>query len=204
VIERMVGDGCVLLWTTTADRDGGDWPIEPSFVLAVREAVRGTARPSSLANTVSAGEHPQRLIRSDQQVANVLLTPPGSGEPVAIRAVPVKAKPGDELGPAVAVELPDTRRAGLYRLTWNEGPDGSQKDSFAANPDARESELDRIAANDLKTMLAPLKVDVASARGEGLDAFSASGQEIWHRMAWGLLILLILEPALATWVGRSR
>ncbi len=48
VAERVVGDGRVLLWTTTADRAGNDWPIEPSFVLAVREAVRGTARPTPL------------------------------------------------------------------------------------------------------------------------------------------------------------
>jgi hypothetical protein len=53
-------------------------------------------------------------------------------------------------------------------------------------------------------MLEPLKVEVVSARGEGLDAFSSTGQEIWHQLAWGMLVLLILEPILATWVGRSR
>ncbi len=204
VIERIVGDGRVLLWTTTADRAGSDWPIEPSFVLAVREAVRGTARPTALAQTVSAGEHPRRIIRSNHQVSNVLLTPPGSGEPIALRAVPLAASPKDELGPALAVDLPDTRRAGLYRLAWEEGPMGTQNDVFAANPDRRENELERITANDLKRMLEPLKVEVTSARDEGLEAFSATGQEIWHQLAWGLLALLILEPILATWVGRSR
>jgi hypothetical protein len=204
VIERVVGNGRVLLWTTTADRAGSDWPIEPSFVLAVREAVRGTARPTALTNTVSAGEHPRRVIRSNQQVSNVLLSLPGSGEPVPLRAVPIEVSPKDELGPALAVDLPDTRRAGLYRLAWEEGPLGTQKDLFAANPDRREIELDRIGEKDLKAMLEPLNVDVTRARGEGLDAFSATGQEVWHQLAWGLLALLILEPILATWVGRSR
>jgi hypothetical protein len=204
VVERVVGEGRVLLWTTAADRAGGDWPVEPSFVLAVREAVRGTARPTPLVNTVTAGDHPRRLIRSSQQVSNVQLTPPGSGEPVALRAVPLEANPKDELGPAVAVDLPDTRKAGLYRVTWDEGSLGTQKDVFAANPDTRESVLDRIKVNDLKVMLAPLSVEVSSARGEGVDAFSATGQEIWHQLAWGLLALLILESVFATWVGRSR
>ncbi|HEX3450301.1 MAG TPA: BatA domain-containing protein [Isosphaeraceae bacterium] len=204
VIERVVGNGRVLLWTTTADRAGSDWPIEPSFVLAVREAVRGTARPTALTNTVSAGEHPRRLIRSNQQVSNVFLSLPGSGEPVPLRAVPIEVSPKDELGPAVAVDLPDTRRAGLYRLALEEGPLGTQKDLFAANPDRRETDLDRIGEKDLKAMLEPLKVEVTRARGEGLDAFSATGQEVWHQLAWGLLALLILEPILATWVGRSR
>jgi hypothetical protein len=204
VIERVVGDGRVLLWTTTADRAGSDWPVEPSFVLAVREAVRGTARPTSLANTVTAGEHPRRVIRSSQQVSNVLVNLPASGEPVALQAVPLAGGPKDELGPALTVELPDTRRAGLYRLTWEEGMLGTQKDLYAANPDRRELELDRIAENDLKSLFAPLNVEVAKARGEGADAFSPTGQEVWRQFAWGLLALLILEPLLATWVGRSR
>ena len=204
LIERVVGEGKVLLWTTTADRAGSDWPIEPSFVLAVREAIRGTARPTQLTNTVIAGDHPRRLIRSDQQVSNVLLTSPGSGEPVPLRAVPNEANPKDNLGPSLTVEVPDTRKAGLYRLNWEEGSLGTQKDLFAANPDSRESKLDRISEKDLKAMLAPLKVEVASARGEGLDAFSASGKEIWQRVAMGLLILFVLESIFAAWVGRSR
>ena len=132
------------------------------------------------------------------------LTPPGFGEPMALPAVPLEASTQDDSDRPLAIDLPDTRRAGLYRLAWEEGPLGTQQDLFAANPDRRESELERIAANDLKTMLAPLKVEIASCAGEGMDAFSATGREIWHQLAWGLLGLLILEPILATWVGRSR
>jgi hypothetical protein len=207
VIERVVGDGRVLLWTTTADRAGNDWPVEPSFVLAVREAVRGAARPTSLANTVAAGDRPRRLVRSSQQVTNVKLTPPAPGEPVALAAVTLDASRADAAaaaGPAVAIDLPDTRRAGLYRLAWDEGPLGTQQDVFAANPDPRESDLARISSNDLKAMLRPLNVEVASVRGDGVDAFTAAGREVWQRLAWGLLGLLVAEPILASWVGRSR
>lgn len=204
LIERVVGNGRVLLWTTTADRAGTDWPIEPSFVLAVREAVRGTARPTSLANTVTVGERPRRVVRSNQQLANVQLDPPGTGEPQALSAVPLETKGQEDQGPAVAIDLPDTRRAGLYRVTWDEGTLGTQQDIFAANPDSRESRLDRITANELKAMLAPLSLEIISARGDGIDAFASTGQEVWHPLAWGLLGLLIFEPILATWVGRSR
>jgi hypothetical protein len=204
VIERICGDGRVLLWTTTADRAGTDWPTEPSFVLAIREAVRGTARPTPLANTVSAGERVRRQVRTSQQISRVRLTGPGSSDPRALSAVPAEnQQPGDS-GPALTIELPDTRRAGLYRVTWDEGSLGTQQDLFAANPDPRESTLDRIEPRDLKALLQPLDVEVVSARGDGIDAFSATGQEVWHPLAWWLLALLIVEPALATWVGRSR
>src|SRR5262249_4051094 len=158
---------------------------------------RGTARPTLLLNTVSAGERPRRVIRSNQQVSNVLVTLPGSGEPVALRAIPVESDPQSDLGPAVAVDIPDMRRAGLYRLTWDEGPLGTQTDFYAGNADRREIELDRISEKDLKAMLLPLKVELVRARGESLEAFSATGQEVWHQLAWGLLGLLILEPILA-------
>ena len=203
VIERVVGEGRVLLWTTTADRAGNDWPIEPSFVLAVREAVRGVARPTRLANNVTAGDPMRAVVRSSQQIANARVTPPDGGEPRALTPVPL-VEPPDDRGPAVSIDVADTRRAGLYRMTWEEGPLGSQQDTFAANPDARESDLGRISEGDLKTMLKPMEVEVASANGKGSDLFSPTGREIWHELAWGLFGLLLLESILATWVGRSR
>ena len=53
-------------------------------------------------------------------------------------------------------------------------------------------------------MFEPLDVEIVVARGEGLDLFSATGREIWHDLAAGLLVLLIVESIFATWVGRSR
>jgi hypothetical protein len=204
VLERVVGEGRVLLWTTTADRAGNDWPIEPSFVMAVREAVRGTSRPTSWSHTVTAGEAPRRVVHSNHQVGNVRLTPPGGGEPRALTAVVLEDRGSADPAPASAIDLPDTRRAGLYRVAWDEGPLGTQGDLFAVNPDPRESALERIATPDLKGLLAPLDVEVTAARGDGTDAPTATGREVWHEMAWGLLGLLILEPILASWLGRSR
>jgi hypothetical protein len=203
VIERVVGEGRVLLWTTTADRAGNDWPIEPSFVLAVREAVRGTARPTRLANNVTAGDPMRVVVRSSHQLANARVTPPGGGEPKALTPAPL-VEPPDDRGPAVAIDVADTRRGGLYRINWDEGPLGTQQDAYAANPDPRESDLGRIGEPDIKAMLRPLEVEVASARGEGADLFSPTGREIWHELAWGLFGLLIVESIFATWVGRSR
>jgi hypothetical protein len=203
VIERTLGDGRVLLWTTTADRAGNDWPIEPSFVLAVREAVRGSARPTRLVNTVTAGERMRRVVRSNQQVSNVRLNPPGGGEPRSLSATPLAEPPG-EGAPAVEIQVPDTRRAGLYRIAWDEGPLGTQQDSYAANPDPRESALERIAAQDLRTLFEPMSVEVISARSDDANLFSSTGREIWRDLACGLLVLLIGESIFATWAGRSR
>ena len=166
VAERVLGEGRVLLWTTTADRAGNDWPIEPSFVLAVREAVRGSARPTRFDNTVTGR-------RADE--ARRLLEPAGLQCPLdssrrrraagRCAVVPLGEEPGDR-GPAVEINVPDTRQPGSYRLAWDEGSLGTQQDLYAANPDPRESALERIAAAELKSMLEPLEIEIAvAARG---------------------------------------
>jgi len=203
VAERVVGDGRVLLWTTTADRAGNDWPIEPSFVLAVREAVRQAARPTSFDNTITAGEPMRRVVYSSQPISNARLNLPGGGEPRSLAVVPFGDQAGDK-GPGAVITIPDTRVAGAYRLAWDEGPLGTQQDLYAANPDARESTLERLSAAELKSMLEPLEFEITRARGDGSDLLAATGREIWRDLAAALLILLILESIFATWVGRSR
>jgi hypothetical protein len=201
--ERVVGDGRVLLWTTTADRAGNDWPVEPSFVLAVREAVRGTARATKFDATINAGERMRRVVRSSQQVGNARLDAPGAGEPRPIAVVPIREPRGDQ-EPSYAIEAPDTRQAGLYRFTWDEGPLGTQQALHAANPDPRESALGRIAPAELRKLLVPLDVEVAVARGDPAGLFAPTGRETWHELALGMFGLAVLESIFATWVGRSR
>jgi Aerotolerance regulator N-terminal len=203
VIERAIGLGRVLLWTTTADRAGNDWPIEPSFVMAIREATSGVARPTSFANTITAGEPMRRVIHSSQQIRNARLNPPGGGEPQPLEAVPLDEQP-DELGPAVQLTVGDTRRAGTYRIAWDEGALGTQQDLYTANVDPRESALERIEAAEVQSMLDPLDVEIARVRGDNTDLFSPTGTEIWRDVAVCLLVLLVLESVFATWVGRSR
>jgi hypothetical protein len=203
VAERTCGQGRVLLWTTTADRAGNDWPIEPSFVLAVREAVRGAARPARFDTTVTAGERMRRVVYSSQPVSNARLNLPGGGEPQSLPVVPVADDTGTK-GPGFEIVVPDTRKAGAYRLAWDEGILGTQQDLYAANSDPRESTMERISTSELKSMLEPLEVEIAIARGDGTDLFAATGREIWRDLAAGLLVLLIAESIFATWVGRSR
>ena len=100
--------------------------------------------------------------------------------------------------------IPDTRRAGVYRIAWDEGPLGTQQDLYAANPDPRESALERITGEELKSLLEPLDVEIATARRDGSSLFSPTGREIWRDLASALLVLLIVESIFATWVGRSR
>ncbi len=204
VAERVVGEGRVLLWTTTADRAGNDWPIEPSFVLAVREAVRGAARPTRFDNTVTAGEPMRRVVYSSQPVSNASLTLPGGGEPRSLAVVPLADDQPATRARAPSITVPDTRPAGTYRLSWDEGSLGTQQDLYAANPDPRESALERIELDGAQVDARAATGRDRPARGDGADLFAATGREIWRDLAAALLVLLIVESIFATWVGRSR
>jgi hypothetical protein len=142
-------------------------------------------------------------VQTSQQITNVRLSPPGGGEPLAIVAAPSGEDPGKD-APSFVMAVPDTRRGGIYRLSWDEGSAGSQQDLFAANPDARESALERIPPPELKSFLAPLDVEIIRARSNEGNLFSSTGREIWHDLAALLAVLLVFESIFATWVGRSR
>src|SRR5690606_19802297 len=117
-------------------------------------------------------------------------------------AVPQPDDPADDRGPSARIEVADTRRAGVYRVSWEEGPLGAREDVFAANPDPRESLLERIAADEVRRLLRPLDVEVVEARG--VESIGPVGREIWRDLAAALLVLLVVEAAFAAWVSRSR
>jgi hypothetical protein len=156
-----------------------------------------------MTNTIMASERMRRVIHTSQQVSNARVTPPGGGEPRSLSVVPLEEQP-DGGGPAVEIQVPDTRQAGAYRIAWDEGPLGTQQDLYAANPDPRESALERIEAPELKSLWQPLPVEIASLRTGDASLFAQTGREIWRDLASALLVLLIVESIFATWVGRAR
>ena len=166
--------------------------------------MRGTARPTTLDNTVTAGEQMRRVVRTSQQVVQRPVDSSRRRRAAVARGGPVEAPPGDR-GPAVAIDVPDTRRAGLYRLAWDEGPLGTQQDLYAANPDPRESALERIgehrAENDAGSRCRSRSPRRAATAPTCSRRPAAKSGTTWRA---GLLVLLIVESIFATWVGRSR
>jgi len=204
ILERVVGAGRVLLWTTTADREGSDWPVEPSFVLAVREAVMNASRPSARDRTLAAGEPISKRIATSREITDARLEPPGAGEPRALTAVPLEAGPEFPDGPGYALEIEDSRQAGLYRLSWVEGALGPQTDLYAVNPAPAESVLERIETEKLRERLAPLDPEIIRIPPGSDESFAPKGRELWKEGLGLLAALLVVEPFFAAWVSRSR
>lgn len=209
-VARVFGRGEVLLWTMTADKGWTDWPTDPSYVLAMREAARGVLRGDSTAREILAGER-LKYEPSATEISAPQIEPPGAASPVPMQLITAggEAQPGQpdaaaKPAPSTSIVYDDTRRAGLYRATWQVPQKGTQSEWFAVEPDTRESELSRVTADELRPLLGSLKAEVIEAF-EGTDVpIAVRGREIWRSLASCLLAMLIVEAGFATWAGRQH
>lgn len=197
-VEKRFGRGQVLLWTISADKSWSDWPIEPSYVLAMREACAATVRSDDGARALTAGDT-LRLSLEDEQLG----TPaPTIETPAADKPQPLRVEENKLTG-ATLVHA-DTRRAGLYRLSYHMIGSGESTALFAVAPDGRESRLARITPDDLRQLWGALQPQIIAAVSAADTPLAIRGQEIWRTLALGMLGLLIVESCFATWTGRQR
>lgn len=213
-IDRTFGRGDVLLWTITADKAWSDWPTDPSYVLAMREAAKAIVRGDSIPRDLVAGE-PLKLERAaGREATSPRIETPGAKEsvPMQIDNGPAADKQPDQRAPTAAstpiktqtIRFDDTRLAGVYRVTWQERQKGSQSELYAVDPDRRESDLPRIETDELRSLLGGLKLEVIPAF-EGRDVpIAVRGREIWRTLATSLFVMLLFEAGFATWTGRQH
>jgi hypothetical protein len=219
VIQKNVGRGQVLLMTTTADRAWSDWPTEASYVLTVREAARAIARSTASLHELSAGEPITIEVAKSHDVTLPVLQVPGesetkplllSGEEPAGQAASKSNAEAPRDGSAISppgrrtLRYADTRRAGLYKASWRDSVSGPTSETFAVNPDVRESQLERMPVEEFKKSWGVMEPEVISLGVKTDAALSVHGQEIWRALATGLLGLLLVESCFARWCGRQH
>lgn len=196
LIEKRIGQGQVLFWTITADRAWSDWPTQPTYVLAMRLAAQSMAGRISHWENVTVGQPLRFPLDPEFVPATSALQLPDGGPAAALRIVRPEAGPPELL-------FPRTRKAGHYEARWDEPGRGEQSRIFAANPDIRDSRLDRLTDEELAHFLGRLQPKRMRYSGGETDLASA-GSELWRSFILALVALVLLESALAAWVGRVR
>jgi hypothetical protein len=204
VLQKVFGDGSVLLWTIAADRSWSDWPTEASYVLAVREAARAIARTDARFRAYTAGQTLSVPLPASHDISLPAIEVPHGKEPVPL--VVSGAAAGAPVAPRNVSKLSyqDTRRAGLYTMTWRDSVFGPMSQRFAVNPDQRESNLERIKSEEFRGLWGALEPEVISIGSQGDASLAVRGREIWRMLATCLLGLLVFEACFARWAGRQR
>jgi hypothetical protein len=184
LVEAHRGQGRVLFFTSTIDRDWNDLPIHPGFVPLLQQAMRHLAGVSleGGARQVLVGQ--PLLLDVTPGTARIEVRGPGTRRHII---------EGEALAERKQVRFSATDRPGFYKVTWIAEGTGTaevRRDAtYAVNLDPRGSDLARA---DLKALLGP-------AAAQATAPSSASHErrvELWHAVAAALLLFLLGESIL--------
>ena len=117
VIEKHFGRGTILFWTISADRQWSDWPVDSTYVLAMRSSAQSIARPDANTDNLVAGQPINLAV--DGAVLDPHITTPESDAPQSI----------------AGLHFDQTSRAGAYKLQWKDALSNDQSHLLCVNPD---------------------------------------------------------------------
>jgi hypothetical protein len=177
LLDRQIGEGHVLLFTSGLENLTNDLPLHPVFVAFVDKAARYLSGNERLSGSRLVGSFVQ--LRSTAQpigeVANVEVIDPEGRRPLS-------------LSEARTVQTFRLERAGFYQVRFANGRDAV----IGVNPDRRESDLEPIA-QDVQQLW-------SGSKGEAsIQTTAATGNETKYRplSLWWYVMLLTLLVGLA-------
>ena len=188
ILERPVGQGRIVLVTTSLDDSWGHWVLWPSYVPLLNRLLQYSLEGRLRSDPVTVGT-PLRETFPGSVEGTVLL--PSSKSVNALV---------ETSGQETSLIWPDTGRAGTYQIVA--GPPVSQQKSFAVNPDIRESDPRVLTEESIRrSLLAGVTFDwVTDIRATTREVESQMlGRKTYARPLFGGAIALLLVELLLAW-----
>ena len=187
LLERALGRGRVLLFTSTADRDWTDLPTRIAYVPLVHSLVGYAAQLSQAAQRPQVflpGPTSVRIPGAQEGGSLTILTP--DGKELLSRFA---ARHGVIEAPVTEYTVP-----GIYRLGAN-----ADTDYLAVNATRAESDFAKLQQPDLQARWQPLPVIVEeeATLGEQADGGPLPGREIAGILLLSLVAVLMVENVCA-------
>ena len=187
LLERALGRGRVLLFTSTADRDWTDLPTRIAYVPLLHSVVGYAAQLSEAAQRPQVflpGPTAVRFQGVQEDGSLTILTP--DGKELLSRFA---AREGVIEAPVTEYTVP-----GIYRLSAN-----ADTDYLAVNATRGESDFAKLQQPDLRTRWQPLPVllEEEAALGEQADDGALPGREIAGILLLSLVAVLMVENVCA-------
>jgi len=183
LIEASLGEGRLLLWASTIDRDWNDLPIHPAYLPLVQQMARHLARSpveERESQTIVGRERVIPFAEGDHRVE--VLAP--SGRRTTFEGARLRGR--------TEVTFTDVTEPGFYEVSLAGAPDAVRPAAaFVANLDPRGSDTTRVADAELHA---------GGTGASGLASGARRRVELWHALAAALLLFLFSE-ALLTWRG---
>ena len=203
--ERRLGEGHVLVWTSTLDRFWNDLAVQSVFLPFIQQIISHLAGYREHVPWFTAGQvldiaDPAGMVfvadRENElapDVDQVALTPGGG-------SVTLPATDGSRF-----VEL---KEQGFY-VFRPPGTNPERPFTVAVNVDVTESELEAMDPTELAAAVAPR--ETGGLIGPGGETVSAEAQarnqerrqSLWHFLMVAALVLLLTETAISNWISRA-
>jgi hypothetical protein len=177
LLDRQIGEGHVLLFTSGLENLTNDLPLHPIFVAFVDKAARYLSGSERLSGS--------RLVDSFVQLRSAVEP---VGEVASVEVIDPDGHRPLSLSEARTVQTFRLARAGFYQVRFANGRDAV----IGVNPDRRESDLEPIAP-DVQQLW-------SGSKGEAsIQTATAAGDEAKYRPVslWWYVMLLTLVVALA-------
>ena len=187
LLERSLGRGRVLLFTSTADRDWTDLPTRTAYVPLMHSLVGYAAQLSKAAQRPQVflpGPTSVRIQGSQEGGSLTILTP--DGKELLSRFA---RQEGIIEAPVAEYTVP-----GIYRLSSS-----ADTDYLAVNATRAESDFTKLQQADLQARWQPLSVilEEEAALGQQADGTALPGREIAGILLLSLVAVLMVENVCA-------
>jgi hypothetical protein len=188
LVERTLGSGRILVWTSGVDLAWNDLALKPVFLPFVHQMVRALATFQERPAALTVG-----------QVAALDRRQPGDPDRVAVdpagRRTPIDPARGE------ALELP---APGFYEVRTGDA-DNRPVTVVAANVDFSESDLTGVDPDEVRTVVAG--GDAAEATAAGVepprDEVTEQSQRLWWYLLFAGMLILIVESLVASRMSKA-
>ncbi len=192
IVTRDAGRGRVMLVTTSADADWGNFPLRPLFLPLMHRAIRILSGRGAEARSFLVGDSASIPPPAVDQPPPEITDPAGE-----IRRLAIEPGPDGFLafGPLAATGLYRVRGSGIGEDYW-----------FPVNVDPTEGDLTRISPKRLIERFGSERTRLISDTGTLTEVLTRSreGRPIWGFVLAAALLLLLFEGFFANRIARAR
>lgn len=198
IVEKSVGAGRVVLFTSSADKEWNTWPDSPTYLPVCLEMVAHIARRGAASRVCLVGGPIDVTVESGGFEASAFLhTPayPNEAE-MALSAAPLQDGRSWRFG------LDRARQAGVYRFLLRSREDREETRLVAANVDCDESDLTPAREEELRAAMPDVPLEYVASVDQLHALASDSRTEWWPAFLVAAAAVLMLEQTLAWSFGR--
>jgi len=187
LLEKRIGEGRVVLFTSGLDNLTNDFPLDPAFVPFIEQTARYLAGSERQGGARSVDAYLD-LRNAKEQGQGVEVTDPDGKRPLT-------------LGEAASAQSFQLTEAGYYQLRLADG----RRDEIGVNPDPKESDLD-VIPDDVLALWQGKRGTSSQAKSAPNPATpTQTPQSFWWYVMLLVLAAAIAESALASrYLGTQR